>query len=130
MKTRKETEFVQITYWTCPVAEHRHKTKSVAEACISKNSAPKRPLRRWTKLELADAFESVLMGKSYREAGEPFNIGSSRMQQVFRKVNRILLQTKYRVEPFPDHNVGSISEVREHSDFWLRQLERFRSSET
>jgi hypothetical protein len=45
MKTKKRFKTVELMYWTCPIKEHNHLTKEVAQRCIDKhkNFTPKMP---------------------------------------------------------------------------------------
>lgn len=128
MKSKRETELVEIIYWTCCVADHRHKTQQVAEACIAKHIKPKEPRRRWTRAMMADAVDAVLNGATYSEVGKSFGISGGRIQGVIRKAIRMMIHPSRLSEPFPDHDYYSIAEVRQQAAFWKRQTIKFRET--
>lgn len=129
MKSKKLTELVEITYWSCAIPEHRHKTNPVAEACIAKHSTPKRPIRRWTNQERADACESVIYGESFTAVGKRFDITGQRLRQVVLQTFRWVLHAEF-LDENERHNIPryrDLEDIRGHSEFWLKQLAKLRS---
>lgn len=128
MKTKQETELVEVTYWTCCVDAHRHQTEQVAEACIAKHEKPKELRRRWTRAMMADAVDAALGGATYSEVGRSFGITGGRVQNVIRKAIRMMVHPSRLNEPLPPHDYYSIAEVRQQSAFWKRQTSKFRGT--
>ena len=130
MKAKKTTELVEVEYWACSVPTHRHRTKAVAEACIAKHSGPKRVVRRWTTDEMADAFVAVLGGATLKEVGQKYDISHERMRQIIHKVRRMAMHPSRLTEPTPEHDWTSLEGMREHSDFWRRQIAKIRKRQS
>jgi hypothetical protein len=126
MKPQKVIELVEVEYWTCNVPEHRHKTLAVAQACIAKKSSQKKPVRRWSVSEMADAFEAILDGATFKQVAEPHGITAGRMKQVIGKVRRMAMHPTMLKEGFPDHDYGSIFALRDNAAFWRNQLDKLR----
>ena len=129
-KSVERIEFIEVSYWTCEIDSHRHKTQTVANICLAKTSSQtKVNKRRWTREMIADAAEAVIGGKTYACVAKEFGISAGRMSQVISSALRRMLRPSNLTEQFPPHSYYEIKQVRAHSDFWMRQTMKFRQSE-
>lgn len=128
MKTQKTTSLVEVTHWTCAVDGHSHKRKDVAERCIEKHLAPNKSQRRWTREMIADVCAAIVAGATYKSVADSYGVRAPRIQKVYSKGIRMMIPPARLVEPFPDHDIHSVAEVRANADFWNRQIARLRSA--
>jgi hypothetical protein len=128
VKPKKTIEFVEVTYWACGWPAHRHKTKEVAQSCINKKGAPKRPPRSFPIGVMADAFDSVIDGATLKAAAEKHGLTAGRMSDVFQRVRHIAMRALDKNDPMPDHKGFDAAGLREHSAFWKRQTAKMRAN--
>lgn len=65
--------------------------------------------------------------KTYREIGEEFNLTKGRVNQLFFEVIMMMRRPiRLKGDVKPDHNYFSIKEVRQHKEFWLKQIAKMK----
>lgn len=125
MRTEQVSEMIERRYWKCTVTSHRHRDEWTAQACIDAHEHTK-PARRWTLEMYADFVEAVIKGATLKEVGEKFGVGAVRAAHVLIKANRIMEHPSMIDEGETCPNDFGVREMREHSDFWLRQAKKLR----
>ncbi len=60
---------------------------------------------------------------SFSELGRRVNVTGSRVSQVVAKLIRMMRHpSRLKGDVIPDHDTSSMKEVRNHKEFWLKQL--------
>lgn len=82
-----------------------------------------KPRTKWTLELQREVVTFVLNGGTCKEAGDKLGLCVERIRQVITKTLRRLMHQSRMTEPMPEHRYWNIREVRNHREFWLRQLE-------
>ena len=88
METYKK--FYTVEYWACRIEKHHHRTKEMAEKCISKHGRsndwgwnyPKSEEREQRKKDIA---ASRSKGITYRAIAAKHGISISRVREIYRR---------------------------------------------
>jgi len=74
MKSEQKTELITKNYWTCWNEKHRHKTKEIADACLTQKSREKKITNNWTNEAIDLLLKRKNEGLTYKEIGQLYNI--------------------------------------------------------
>ncbi len=73
-------------------------------------------------------FEAVLRGDTLKAAADTGCVTKERVRQVIAKMRRMMMHPKrLGNDVVPDHNYLLVSELRRCADFWLVQLEKWKT---
>jgi hypothetical protein len=78
---KRRVMLLEVEYWDCGNANHRHKSKEVAVVCMEKQSNRTLP-RRWTEEEIDRARARKASGETYAAIGRDYGITGGRMRDV------------------------------------------------
>jgi len=72
-------------------------------------------------------FEAVISGSTWSAAAAAEGITTERARQVVHKMRRKMMHPKrLGTDMVPDSNYWEVKELREHANFWLAQLAKWR----
>lgn len=126
MLTKQVTKTTEVTFWTCNVPGHAHKTRDVAERCLVRRPADgDRANIRWTNEKIADLCTDIINGMTCEAASKKYNVSNGRVGQIFwdaiYKAHHLLDEIPRRLRPVP-----SIDVIRDTAYFWLPLVARLR----
>jgi hypothetical protein len=120
MKPTMRKTWIEVTYWDCGHADHRHKTEDIATKCMEKNANKKpRPPLEIRRARWIAAMRAVVSGATWREAGEQVGVTAERARQLVHKVMRLSTHPKRFSGEYPEHDKYNVKEVRANAEFWL-----------
>jgi hypothetical protein len=80
---------------------------------------------KWTPELCVRAFVLVLDGGTWKQAGAIAGVSGPRVAQVVNKLCRQLWHPSMLTEPAPAYCDSSLYAMREHREFWMRQLRNY-----
>lgn len=92
MKPKLKIELIRVEYWDCGNPDHRHKTSSVASACIEKREkrvALSAGARKWTNEAYADVLKRRRDGEKQCDIARSIGLSAARTRQILAKAERL-----------------------------------------
>ena len=121
------TGFIQLANNVTSLLDVYAVHKKHKSATKSKKKRPLEPIAQRKRNALL--FEAVLLGGTFKSEAEKIGMTPSGVREIFFRII-YLMQKPRRLEgdvvPSPGF-AGNLSNIRNHSDFWLAQLAKWRS---
>lgn len=73
-------------------------------------------------------FEAVIHGATWKAAADAGGVTPERARQVVHKMRRMMMHPKrLEADTVPDHDYWQVAELRRCADFWMAQLEKWKT---
>lgn len=89
--TKREIEFIEVSYWACNNEQHRHTKESVAQHCIDNSNKPKKIQKRWSRRALVTMKNQYEEGRTQAQLARDYKMSSANMA-------RLLKQAKWMID--------------------------------
>ena len=126
MKPIKRTVLVEIEYWDCGDASHKHETEGIASRCIEraakKESACRRKKARHARCIYAA--RAVVNGQTFRAAGDSIGVTATRARELVMKVLRSSLHSRICGHKDAPCDYGDTNKVRQYKKHWLERIDK------